>query len=591
VLSNISLIKTYHLILRTIPLGLKHLFHYSLFFGVIRSIIDLLGIALIIPVIQILIQPAIVEENSILNRLYKLYPFKNEQEFALALMMIVFFVFIFKTVLSYFLAQAQAHHSYKITEEISLARFTSYLHMPYSYYLEQNSSILMRNFLMLPFEFGQRVLIPFIQLVNELLVVSLIFIAMILYQPMLFLAVLILLFPFVALYQIYLRRHMKNISASKDSSSKELFKHSTQAMNVFREIILFKKFNYFKKKFYSGLHDLASLNARINTINEFSPKVVEMIAVTGITLIFLFAWLVNKGNTELVQFLVVFVLVTSRLLPSSNRILLFSTTIRSNEFVFEYLKDIIPFKKSRDIEDKQSPPLIFNDKIEIKDLSFQYDSSDHQLFNNLSINIRKGETIGIIGSSGSGKTTLLHILLRLFNESSGSVLVDSIKVDETNKDRWYRTIGFVPQNINIIDGNFIDNIAFGIDEENVDFKKINAVIKKSELSDLINSSQNGLHTHIGESGLKISGGQRQRIGIARALYTDAQILIFDEATSSLDTQTEVQITEQIKSLSDKNLTIIIVAHRLQTLKYCNSIYKLENGKMSERFSYNQIQNG
>jgi HlyD family secretion protein len=291
---------------------------------------------------------------------------------------------------------------------------------------------------------------------------------------------------------------------------------------------------------------------------------------------------------EFIQFLILFTLLISRLLPSANRILLQSSTIRSNEYVFDYLKDLIPFIAKKDEQEVKTAPIIFEERITIKDLTFSYEEHQKPLFTRLNMTIRKGSSIGIIGPSGSGKTTLLHILLRLLREDSGGIYVDNVQLDHANKLSWYSLIGYVPQNINLIDGDFAENIAFGVAAADIDMERVKRVAELAQLHEFIEKQPDNYRTAIGEGGLKISGGQRQRVGIARALYHDAQLLIFDEATSALDVETEEMITESLRVLNTRRMTTIVVAHRLQTLRYCDEIYSIEQGKLSDKMKYSDL---
>jgi ABC-type bacteriocin/lantibiotic exporter with double-glycine peptidase domain len=327
----------------------------------------------------------------------------------------------------------------------------------------------------------------------------------------------------------------------------------------------------------------------MTTLNEFSPKVTELIAVAGIAFVFIISVVLNNSNAELVQFLILFALAISRLLPASNRILLQSSTMRANEYVFDHLKELIPFiNKSRTINDTSITPLTFSKNITLKNITYRHEGQTTPLFSNLNLEIQKGESVGLIGPSGSGKTTLLNLILRLLHEQDGGIYIDDEKLTEENKQRWYAMLGFVPQNINLIDGTFTENIAFGIPAAQIDKERVRRAAEMAMLTAFIDSQQNKFETQIGEGGLKISGGQRQRIGIARALYHDAQVLVFDEATSALDAETESMITESLRALSQNNLTIIVVAHRMETLKYCDAIYKLDNGKLSPKMTYQEL---
>ena len=201
---------------------------------------------------------------------------------------------------------------------------------------------------------------------------------------------------------------------------------------------------------------------------------------------------------------------------------------------------------------------------------------------NVSFTICAGDQWAIVGPSGSGKTTLLNILLRLYQENSGGIFVDKTQITKENLEAWYKMVSYVPQNITLIDGTITENIAFGVTAGNVDYVALKKAVQRAQLEEFISHLPDGVNTSIGEKGIKISGGQRQRIGIARALYHGGEILIFDEATSSLDSETERMLTESIHNISHQEYTIIIVAHRIQTLKYCDYIYRLEKGVLSTK---------
>jgi ABC-type bacteriocin/lantibiotic exporter with double-glycine peptidase domain len=280
--------------------------------------------------------------------------------------------------------------------------------------------------------------------------------------------------------------------------------------------------------------------------------------------------------------------VLYRLVPSLNRIILSINSIRSYSFTFAHFGKINKELRTHQSDDKETPspsfqqePLVFDQTIEFKNISFNYPNVEQETLLDLNLTIKKGENIGIIGQSGSGKSTFLNIILRLLQEQQGDVLVDNKKIGPENVAAWYKIISYVPQNIYLMEGDIISNIAFGISKDKVDHQLLNYVIDAAQLKTFISSLPNGMYTNIGDKGVKISGGQRQRIGIARALYNKAKILIFDEATSALDSETENQLTDSIRALYDQHITIIIVAHRLETLKYCNKIYKMDTGKLTQ----------
>jgi ABC-type multidrug transport system fused ATPase/permease subunit len=313
-------------------------------------------------------------------------------------------------------------------------------------------------------------------------------------------------------------------------------------------------------------------------MNSFSPKFVETVAVLAIFSIFISGYILNKDLTALAQFLIIFAIAAFRIIPSLNKIILSSNYIKSSSYIFQHFEITTEEVINRESVEF-SDPIEFKEKLEIRELSFSFNNQKGNILNNLNLVINKGQTIGIIGSSGAGKSTLLNILLRLYEEKSGGIYIDGTKIEKYMLGAWYQLISYVPQNITLLDGSIMENIAFGINTNKINIDLLNYVIKQSQLENFINELPEGQQTQIGEKGIKISGGQRQRIGIARALYHGGKILIFDEATSSLDSETEEMLTEAINNISNKEFTVIIVAHRIQTLKYCDAVYKLENGEI------------
>ena len=286
----------------------------------------------------------------------------------------------------------------------------------------------------------------------------------------------------------------------------------------------------------------------------------------------------NKPVGDLIPTLGVFVAAAFRMIPSINRIMAALQKVTFSrpviEVIYNELKDIRKIKRDN-IE--PIPKIHLLDKITIENINYAYNDSNKNVLENVSFSILKGSCVGIIGKSGSGKSTLIDIMLGLLQPTQGYVKIDAMDINgNDNLKKWQSAIGYVPQNIYLIDDTLRKNIAFGINENEIDEYAIQNSIIASQLSDFVNELPEGLETMVGERGVRLSGGQRQRIGIARALYNNPDILFFDEATSALDSNTETGVMESINSLKG-NKTIIIVAHRLSTLENCDKIYKIENG--------------
>jgi ABC-type bacteriocin/lantibiotic exporter with double-glycine peptidase domain len=265
-----------------------------------------------------------------------------------------------------------------------------------------------------------------------------------------------------------------------------------------------------------------------------------------------------------------------RLLPVVRNIMSAWSTLRFNLYSVDTLKDI-------DINDCSDEILSTTERIELKrsieldDVSFRFDDADSDTLSHFSLKISRGERVGIRGASGVGKTTLFNIILGLYRPTSGSIMVDDTELTDENVAMWQNSIGYVSQNVFITDSTIAENIAFGVNASDIDYNLVNKVIELADLKPFVDSLSAGVNSRIGELGSRLSGGQRQRIGIARALYKQCNVLLFDEATSSLDSQTENNINSAICRLSteQKGLTIIVIAHRESSLGYCDRIITLE----------------
>ena len=274
-----------------------------------------------------------------------------------------------------------------------------------------------------------------------------------------------------------------------------------------------------------------------------------------------------------------------RLMPSMNRLLNSVNYINNNQvsiYNLNLYEDLI----KPDVTSQNSQPVLFNESIELKHISFQFPGTGKKVLSDLSITVKKGEKIGLVGSSGSGKSTIMNLLLRFFHENSGEILVDGKKLTNDQIVSWRNLIGYVKQDIFLIDGSIRENIT--LDDPEPDVNRLRNAIRQASLEDLVNSRPEGVESRIGEKGSQLSGGQRQRIGIARSLYRNAEILIFDEATSALDSATELEVSKAIDSLSEIHKTVFIIAHRITTLKNCDRIYELKDGQVSGIYTYQEL---
>jgi ABC-type multidrug transport system fused ATPase/permease subunit len=275
-----------------------------------------------------------------------------------------------------------------------------------------------------------------------------------------------------------------------------------------------------------------------------------------------------------------------RLIPALQQIYVSFTQVGFVSPAIDRLyRDVLSIKPHNSIQDNEI--LSFNDKISLKDINFSYNSS-HITLKNINLTINSKSIVGFIGPTGSGKTTIIDIILGLLEPQKGTLEVDGKIISSKNIRAWQKSIGYVPQNIYLIDDTIAANIAYGIKAEEIDMKAIEKASKIANLdSFVLNELPKQYETLVGEGGVRLSGGQKQRIGIARALYHNPQILIFDEATNALDNKTEQAVMDVVNNLS-KNITIILIAHRLNTLKKCDKIFIVKNGQIKKKVTFKQL---
>ena len=546
----------------------------------ITSLLEIVGLIIIFPVINILIEPDSIQKNKYLLYLYNYFHFSDAVSFVLFLLCAITLFFLFKNLVIYISSRIQTRIAFHVAGKLAYNKYSTYLSKPYKFFTENNTAVLLRNFSQIPFELVTYVIFPVAVITNELFILLIIVSIMAIFDPVLFFAIIAFALPFVVVYNSVFRKKLKQISDKRNCETQNIYKLGMQSMEGFREMTVFNKLEYFKPVFKKSVDTYTKTQSDLYFLNQFSPKIVELVAVICIAGIFTVGFFIGKDLKSLGQFLVVFSLAAFRMIPSMNKIILSGNYIKSSSYAFDY------FSKEDDpktnIAEKQKKPenIYFKNELEIKNLSFSFNSNRDNVLVDVNLKIKKGETIGIIGPSGSGKTTLLNILLRLYAEQQGGIYVDGIKIDQNNIRAWYNLVSYVPQNITLLDGTIKENIAFGINSSEINSELLNTSIERAQLKEFVNQLPEKQETQIGENGIKISGGQRQRIGIARALYHGGEILIFDEATSALDSETERILTESINNISHRDLTIIIVAHRIQTLKYCDSIYKIEKGMIN-----------
>lgn len=543
----------------------------------ILSLLDVIGLAILIPVVLSAINPDYLTNSRLLSKIYRNLNFASPEEFlAVALAFVVIF-FIVKNTVGIRLNFSMAKFSASVGNTLSWRQYNYTYNRNYSYFVNNSSSKLINRILYIPFYYTSGVLMPFITIIGELFVLTLILLAILIYNPTLFILLGSVLGPSFYFIQKFTKSKVHNLGSNVNRYRTESLAELSQGIQGYIDVKLKAKEGFFINNFIKKQKH-HHMNASLVYIYRLFPqKANEIIAIVGIVIILVYSKMIGDSYLRLMEMLGLFAVATFRLIPSLNRILNSIVSIKNAEYT---IAELLPLFNQEYKPYKKGTPIKFEKTIELRNISFRFGDSKAYLFENLNLLINKGETIGVSGESGIGKSTLMKILLRLHQQDEGNVLIDDEVITDDKVVALRNLIGYVKQDAFLIDGSIRENILFGVSKKDVDLDKLNQVVKQSCLKDLVDRLPNGLDTRVGEMGEKISGGQKQRIAIARALYGDAEILIFDEATNALDNKTERELKESIDMLKHEDKTVIIIAHRFSTLDICDRIYEVREGKIA-----------
>jgi ABC-type bacteriocin/lantibiotic exporter with double-glycine peptidase domain len=541
------------------------------------GILELIGLFILFPVISILLSPEKIEKESLIMSFYRSTGLVSIQQFIILSFAALLLFFILKNVVLYLVYKKQTKVQFQLATQIVNERFESYLLNEQGILNEKNIAVLLRNVTQIPYEFVSFIFIPYLNLISEILFLVLLGCAIFLYNPLLAVTILAFALPFLVLYTRYYKNKLNVISRVRDEKGSEQYKIAFQSMESSLEIKIFQKERFFIPQFVKVTREFEKSMVDSNVLNLFSPKLIETIAVGTIFMLILIGVLLGKNISELGEFLIVFSIGALRIIPSLNKITLSMNYIKGSFHVFDHLKNL-DLSKNQSNERKENTPAIlhFNDSIDLQNISYRY--SKNNVLDGLNLRIKKNEKIGVIGESGAGKSTFLSLLLLLLQPEGGKYLIDEKEISKEDRSSLYPLVSYVPQTTKLIYGTVAENIAFGIPNNQIDYDKVNRLIKCIKLESFIGSLPDGIHSSLGENNQSISGGQKQRIGIARALYFERPILILDESTSALDYETENEIIDYL--ISQPNLTILFVTHRVKALSKFDKTYELISGKLT-----------
>ena len=547
---------------------------------IVGMFLETISLGIVVPIIGILTQddyqqkyPFIVDIFGNLSR----------EELISAVMVAMVLIYVVRSLFLFWSLWIQKGFSASVSGRLSQSLFSIYLRQPYMFHLQRNSSTLMRNA-----KNATSVVTcgvdPFLVLLTDGLVAIAMFALLIAVEPVGTLAVLLVFGLSTFVFQRTTRRRIDNWGYQVDYHETKILQHLQEGFGGAKDVKVLGRENEFLSQHEKHLGESIRINRIYNVILTLPRSFMEIITIVGLCLLVVSMVVRGRELADIVPILGLFAAAAFRVMPSINRLLMATQTLIFNRSIIASVyKDFL-------LDSPDSPTTgsgnKFATQLELTDVSFKYPTAATASLQNVSLVVKRGEAVGFVGPSGAGKSTLVDVILGLFAPTSGVVKVDGQDVQQ-NLRNWQNQIGYVPQAIYLTDDTLRRNVAFGLNDENIDDNLVSNAIRLAQLEDFVATLPEKLETVVGERGVRLSGGQRQRIGIARALYHNPSVLVLDEATSSLDTPTEHGVMQAVQALQGSK-TVLIVAHRLSTVEYCDRLYKIENARITEEGTFHEV---
>lgn len=548
---------------------------------VLMAAMEMLGVFSILPFLAILSDPALIQVNPVLNYLFISFGDENVNKFYVWFGISVFIVILTVAIFRAYVNWRMIDFVEGIRRSLSERLLLVYLDRDYEYFLDSHSSNMSKTILSEVDQFSANIFRPFILGISYLFVSVGLVGLLLLIDPIICLATIAVLCSFYLTIYRTLKSKLKMMGEELVAANKERFHIVNETFSGIKLIKLEAFEDFCSKRFKNPALIFSKTNAAHQIITLLPSFAIEAIAFGGLILLVVFKLLTSPGSADnalasILPVIGVFAFALYRLQPAVKNVFAAITSVKYGEKIIENISGLLEY----DVSSSPSRKTKYKIKrgIELRDISFRYPNSINDSIKSASLYIRAGETVGIVGKSGSGKTTLIDVILGLLKPSSGGLYVDGKLITQLDMQHWTASIGYVPQEIFLIDKSIKENVTLG--RKDYDGNSLSKAIKNAELNDFVSSLANSFDTEVGERGVRISGGQKQRLGIARALFKEPSLLIFDEATSALDIETELKLVESIRN-STQSITKIIVAHRKETLKYCDRIFKVTDGSILE----------
>jgi len=542
---------------------------------------DTIGIGMVIPIINVLIDNDFTNKFQFIENIIDYLGNPKKEELLISMVVFLLSIFLIKNIFLGILIWKKENFMHSVANLYAKKLLNNYFNKPYLFHKNNNSSKIINNLVHETSVASAQFVLAFIDLIIEIILLSALFFLLLFVEPLVTMAVL-LIFAFVGgLYFLLVKKKMLNYGYVRQKTNTQKLKLYKEFFLNIRFLLIYKKTKRIFNSIFDNLNKIKNLNTRYTFLQSF-PRLLFEYLIIIIFGLFVIGYIYSDHLLiqDLIPTLALFSAAAFRMLPSMNKVVIKLQSLKYAKSAMELISDEINNINGVKDNKKNEEQFIFKN-LNFKNVFFKYDNKQDYLIEDATFNIEKGKIYGFIGKTGSGKTTLTDLIMGLLDVKKGEIKLNN-KFDLSKiKFDWQKKIGFVPQNIFLEDDTIKNNIAYGEFDEEINKNNLSKSIKSAQLEDFISNLSDGLSTQVGENGSKLSGGQIQRIGIARALYFNPEILILDEITSSLDSNTEEQILNIIKNLKNK-ITIILITHKTSAMVICDEIFEVDNKKVLKK---------
>lgn len=563
-----------------------------MFMILIGGLLETAGVSLLLPVVSAIMDEESFAANEYVILAMSILGISSVKSLVFLLLFMLGFMYIIKNAFLILLTFLQARFVFKNRSQCTTNMLSLYLNRSYEFYLNAETSVIVQN-LYNDMENSFNLLLQFMNLIAELVVTVCLSLFLLIVDPKLMIVVVSLLGVVTLLIIKSIKPRLRATGDAARDSLAGVYKWILQPVTGIKDVKAFNRESFFVKRFYKYASDYANHLIKNNVLTAMPRLLIETIAIVGILVYVGVSMAAGIDSSKIVPLISAFALAAMRLLPSVNRVNTYMANIAYYEPALNNISGLIDAdtKKAFELplqisfgesEETSKENISMKDQVCLKNIEFSYPNTDKKIFDRAEMIIPIGKSVGVMGASGSGKTTIIDILLGMLKVQSGNITCDGMDIFE-NYEKWLANVGYIPQNIYMLDASIKENIAFGIPVDEIDEKRVWDALEKAQMKTFVETQPEGLNSQIGEAGVRISGGQRQRLGIARALYHDPELLIFDEATSALDNDTETAIMDAIDALHGQK-TLVIIAHRLRTIENCDLVYEVRDSKIELKSS-------